>query len=436
VDLAFGVYSNDPGSQQPLTSYIDELREKLRYAYELVSKNTQKRNLSSKVHYDKKVKPSTFEPGDWVLMRNVNLLGKIKIQNRWETDPYKVVKRMGDNSPVYMIKTEKGKQRTVHRNLLKPCFDKVSDLCESDDDLGKVVVPRRKSKRNKKVKVVTTADPSTSEMTDMEGELWSFPTMVKYNVNVDEFVPATTVCNTDVTSSETVPVIVNTFGAETGSQTDVVRNVIESQDSMTTGVIYNTDLSENSDSKKKQSDLSAGNNSNIENDAILVAHSNASVVDTSGLSSGCNSNIENDAILVVRSNEFVVETSDVIEATPTDLVVSNESVVETSAGCEAVVKDAIIGIVSFKPLKSAILDSGSVVNVVSDTGKISESSEPTLRRSTRDRRAPVRFGFNSKRFCGVSRANLNENWRKSLNDLTCYDKVFGMRVKDGMYVRY
>jgi hypothetical protein len=417
-----------------LTSYIDELREKLRYAYDLVSKNTHKRNLSSKVHYDKKVKPSTFEPGDWVLMRNVNLLGKIKIQNRWENDPYKIVKRMGDNSPVYMIKTEKGKQRTVHRNLLKPCFDKVSDLCESDDDLERVVIPRRKSKRNKKVKVVTTADPSTSEMTDMDGELWYFPT-VKYNVNVDEFVPAKTVCNTDVTSSEIVPIILNTSVVETGSQTDFVENVIVSHDSVNTGVISNTDLSENSDSRRKQSALSTENNSEFENAAILVTHDNAVDTNKSELSSGIISNLENDVILVAHSNASVVDAGSVTEATPTDLVVSNES-----ADGVLNVDDAVEGVVSFKPSRSAILDSDDGMNIVTDvgsnTGKVSGSSELTLRRSTRDRRAPDRLGFNSKRFCSVSRSNLDRNWRESLDSLVCFDEVFGMKVKNGMYVRY
>jgi transposase InsO family protein len=439
VDLAFGVYSNDPGSQQPLTSYIDELREKLRYAYELVSKNTSKKNLSSKVNYDKKVKVSTFDPGDWVLMRNVNLLGKIKIQNRWETDPYKVVKRMGENSPVYVIKTDKGKQRTVHRNLLKPCFDKVSDLYESEDDVREIVAPRRKSKRIKKVKVVLPTDFSDSEMTDVDGELWSFPAVLNYNVHVDEFVPANTVCNTvcetDVASSETVPLILNTSGVETGSQTDFVENVVVSHDSVSTGVISNTDLSENSDSRRKQSDLSTENNSELKNGAILVTHGNAADTNKSELSSSINSNLENDVILVAPGNASVVDTGSVTEATPTDLVVSNES-----ADGVLNVKDAVEGVVSFKPSGSAILDSDDVVktgnSVVSDTGKVSESNEPTLRRSTRDRRAPDRLGFNSKRFCSVPRANIDSNWRKSLDSLVCFDQVFGMRVRDGMYVRY
>jgi hypothetical protein len=167
----------------------------------------------------------------------------------------------------------------------------------------------------------------------------------------------------------------------------------------------------------------------------LVTHGNAADTNKSELSSSINSNLENDVILVAPGNASVVDTGSVTEATPTDLVVSNES-----ADGVLNVKDAVEGVVSFKPSGSAILDSDDVVktgnSVVSDTGKVSESNEPTLRRSTRDRRAPDRLGFNSKRFCSVPRANIDSNWRKSLDSLVCFDQVFGMRVRDGMYVRY
>jgi transposase InsO family protein len=214
VDIELGVYPNDNGIQKPLTSYVDELREKLTYAHGIVKNNIVKRGGKNKKLYDLKVRDSTFEPGDWVLMKNVNLQGKIKIADRWESDAYKVIKRLGENSPVYMIQTVRGKKRTVHRNFLKPCYDVISGE-DSDSDGEIVVTPKRRSKRNRVQKVDKTVHSST-ESSD-EGELWSFVNQSILNANVVPFLPGNVTAHSSsepsLSNKDTVEIIVNTTGA-------------------------------------------------------------------------------------------------------------------------------------------------------------------------------------------------------------------------------
>lgn len=69
-----------------------------------------------------KVRESTLQVGDRVLVKNVGIRGKHKIADKWSQTVYKVVKHIGD-SPVYVVArlTSEGPERTLHRDLLLPC---------------------------------------------------------------------------------------------------------------------------------------------------------------------------------------------------------------------------------------------------------------------------------------------------------------------------
>ncbi|KAM4570191.1 uncharacterized protein PAE49_009394 [Odontesthes bonariensis] len=122
VDLAFGL----PVRELPSTShsqYVQNLRSRLEESYQLASRNAAKSAERNKTRFDQRVKPAALEEGDRVLVRNVRLRGKHKLEDKWERDIYVVVKRAGD-LPVYTVRPESdlaGRTRTLHRDLLLPC---------------------------------------------------------------------------------------------------------------------------------------------------------------------------------------------------------------------------------------------------------------------------------------------------------------------------
>ena len=54
-------------------------------------------------------------------MRKVGLIGKQKLADKWEQEPYFVVNIPNTEIPVYKVQSEYGKvTRTLHRNMLLP----------------------------------------------------------------------------------------------------------------------------------------------------------------------------------------------------------------------------------------------------------------------------------------------------------------------------
>jgi transposase InsO family protein len=291
VDITLGVYPDDNGAEIPLTKYVSELRERLSHAYNVVNRNITKRGVKNKGLYDKKVRDSIFEPGDMVLMRNVNLHGKIKIADRWENEPYKVIKRVSDESPVYMIQTAAGKKRTIHRNLLKPCYDvfesDVSD--ESEDEV--VSVRKRRSKRNR----VQSANRSVHSSTDSsaETELWVFERETTLNVHSDEFVPRQ---NIVVTPERSVnEPVVETVIESVDIKSDSVNNIVSTPGVLvrTSDVIEPEVLNVNIMGAAILDDLTSGHNNNmgaailnsVEGSEIVSVHASADAGDSESLGS-------------------------------------------------------------------------------------------------------------------------------------------------------
>ena len=58
-----------------------------------------------------------------ILVRNVGPKGQGKLANFWHNIPYVVVKQPNPDIPVYVVTPEKGegKERVLHRKLLRPC---------------------------------------------------------------------------------------------------------------------------------------------------------------------------------------------------------------------------------------------------------------------------------------------------------------------------
>ncbi|KAK3091744.1 hypothetical protein FSP39_022296 [Pinctada imbricata] len=119
VDLAFGI-NKQP--QKGLTKYIDDLRERMKTAYERATASAQEARSRQKENYDYKVRGSNIKEGDRVLVKIVAFDGKHKIADRWKDDTYIVTKQPNPMIPVYIVKRKngEGKKRTLHRNLLLP----------------------------------------------------------------------------------------------------------------------------------------------------------------------------------------------------------------------------------------------------------------------------------------------------------------------------
>lgn len=86
------------------------------------NKYIKKTALRNKQRYDLKVRESTLQAGDRVLVKNVGIRGKHKIADWWSKTICQVVKQITD-SPVYAVKplTTDGPERNLHRDLLLPC---------------------------------------------------------------------------------------------------------------------------------------------------------------------------------------------------------------------------------------------------------------------------------------------------------------------------
>ncbi|XP_052455381.1 uncharacterized protein LOC128015538 [Carassius gibelio] len=121
IDIAFGLPVKDSSSTSH-SQYVKNLKYQLRESYRLATKNAEKVANKNKKRFDVRVRESTLEAGDRVLVRNLRLRQKHKLADRWESKVYIVQKRAGD-LPVYVVCPEgqDGPTRTLHRDLLLPC---------------------------------------------------------------------------------------------------------------------------------------------------------------------------------------------------------------------------------------------------------------------------------------------------------------------------
>ena len=68
------------------TSYVVNLRKRMKYAQELVDERIKTAGESNKEWYDRKVRGATLQPVDQVLIRQVGIQGKHKLVDRWEEE--------------------------------------------------------------------------------------------------------------------------------------------------------------------------------------------------------------------------------------------------------------------------------------------------------------------------------------------------------------
>ncbi|XP_077388164.1 retrovirus-related Pol polyprotein from transposon 412 [Festucalex cinctus] len=120
IDICFGAAFNSNTEASHL-QYVDQMRKDLKQAYRLAMECATKNHLRNKSRYDKQVRDQPLQEGDRVLIRNVGLTGKHKLQDRWKSIPYVVLQQL-PNLPVYKVKPEQGpgSVKTLHRDHLLP----------------------------------------------------------------------------------------------------------------------------------------------------------------------------------------------------------------------------------------------------------------------------------------------------------------------------
>lgn len=120
VDLCFGSVLSGR-SESSHIQYVNKMKEELQQAYRLATETANKSHLRNKSRHDQRVRDQPLAEGDRVLVRNVGLTGKHKLQDRWKSTPYVVIKKL-PNLPVYRVRPEHGNGvvKTLHRDHLLP----------------------------------------------------------------------------------------------------------------------------------------------------------------------------------------------------------------------------------------------------------------------------------------------------------------------------
>lgn len=120
LDLAFGLELGL--TQNSLAEYTRLLRERLKKSYELAVAAAKSSRDKQKKGYDVKVRGATLQTGDRVLVKILAFEGKHKLSDKWDEDPYIILRQPNPDMPVFVVQKEngEGRQRTLHRNLLLP----------------------------------------------------------------------------------------------------------------------------------------------------------------------------------------------------------------------------------------------------------------------------------------------------------------------------
>ncbi|RXN12960.1 paraneoplastic antigen [Labeo rohita] len=110
-----------------LLSMLGTLEDEKKHRWhKLASDATFTNHQKNKARYDSRVKHQVLEEGDRVLVKNLGLTGKHKLQDRWSSVPHIVVAKL-PNVPVYRLKPEGGarREKTLHRDHLLPIGESV-----------------------------------------------------------------------------------------------------------------------------------------------------------------------------------------------------------------------------------------------------------------------------------------------------------------------
>lgn len=151
---------------------MKKLKEDLQKAYKMAAEVSAKVHLRNKKVYDRRLGFQNIQPGDRVLVRNLGMKGKHKLENRWNDIPYIVLEQLS-NLPVYKLKLQNGigKVKTLHRDNILPIGELVRIPVQDEEEEMQLKTPVRRSLRRKQTPVThptPTEDEWSSEYSDFE----------------------------------------------------------------------------------------------------------------------------------------------------------------------------------------------------------------------------------------------------------------------------
>lgn len=149
IDVCFGLFPYGKENTTH-TQYVQKLKADLQEAYELASAAALRNHQKNKTYYDRRVRHQVLVKGDRVLVRNLGLKGKHKLQDKWCSVPHLVVEQL-PNLPVYRVKPENGfgRERTLHRDHLLPIgeFVRFGNFIEKEEVSHKPVTRVERARR-------------------------------------------------------------------------------------------------------------------------------------------------------------------------------------------------------------------------------------------------------------------------------------------------
>ena len=119
IPIDFQFPQSEQNHRPRRTRYAAELSRKLRAAFKAAEAHAAQEANRHKRFYDRSCRAVVLKTGDLVLVRDYNVRGATKLADRWQSEPYEVVRRLGDDVPVYIVRNPtNGAELTLHRNKL------------------------------------------------------------------------------------------------------------------------------------------------------------------------------------------------------------------------------------------------------------------------------------------------------------------------------
>lgn len=122
VDILFNLKRPMLTQRKEIAKYVQEFRDSMQEAYTRAARASEKEASSRQRRHSNKIQAAVLWPGDRVLVKNLSERGGPgKLRSYWEDMVHVVIKRMGNDSPVYEVQPESGrrKSRVLHRNMLR-----------------------------------------------------------------------------------------------------------------------------------------------------------------------------------------------------------------------------------------------------------------------------------------------------------------------------